>query len=134
MPDPRPLAGGASLLRRPWPLGSAGARRTPPSPRAKDEVQRPEHLARAFRRARVRGHWLRIRARASVGRAAPEGPEPRGAGHSGTPAHRGWHARPGRGRAPAERRESAGAAGFVAVVAWSGGNGAGSRSPLALLR
>ena len=45
VPDPRPLAGGASLLRRPWHLRSARARRTPPSPRAEDEVQRPGHLA-----------------------------------------------------------------------------------------
>jgi hypothetical protein len=60
-------APGASLLRRSWPLRSAHARWTPPSPRAEDEVQQPGHLARAFRRARMRRRRLRIRARAGVG-------------------------------------------------------------------
>jgi hypothetical protein len=73
-------------------------------------------------------------ARAGVGRAASEGPEPRGAGQSGTPAHRGRHAHPGRGRAVAPRREPAGASGLVAMVARTGGDGAGSGSPLALVR
>jgi hypothetical protein len=67
VPDPRPLARRAALLRRSWPLRSARARWTPPSPRAEDEVQQPGHLARAFRRARLRRRWLRIRARAGVG-------------------------------------------------------------------
>ena len=41
VPDPRPLAGGAPLLRRPEPLRPAGAHRTPSSPRAEDEVLDP---------------------------------------------------------------------------------------------
>src|SRR5919112_1244611 len=46
-----------------------------------------------------------------------------------------WSARSSwsRGRASATGRESAGAEGFVAVVARTGGNGAGSRSHLALI-
>src|SRR4029434_7232235 len=74
------------------------------------------------------------RARQSVGRATPEGPQPRGTRHSGTPAHRGRHAYPGRGRASAPGREKAEAEGFVAVVARAGGDNAGSRSNLARLR
>jgi hypothetical protein len=85
LPDPRPFASGAALLRRPEPLGSARTRRTPSSPRAEDEVQRSEYLDRAFRRASLRGRPLRICARASVGRAASQSPEPRGARQPGTP-------------------------------------------------
>ena len=40
LPDPRPFASGAALLRRPEPVRPAGTRRTPSSPRAQDEVQR----------------------------------------------------------------------------------------------
>ena len=75
-----------------------------------------------------------MRARTGVGRAAPEGPQPRRKGHSGTPADRGRHAHPGGGRASAPGRESEGAEGLVAVVARAGGDGAGPRSHLALLR
>ena len=75
-----------------------------------------------------------MRARTGVGRAAPEGPQPRRKGHSRTPAHRGRHAHPGGGRASAPGREEAGAEGLVAVVARAGGDGAGPRSHLALLR
>ena len=75
-----------------------------------------------------------MRARTGVGRAAPEGPQPRRKGHSMTPADRGRHAHPGGGRAPAPGREEAGAEGFVAVVGRAGGDGAGPRSHLALLR
>ena len=40
VPDPRALAGGAPLLRRPrWPLRPASAHRASSSPRAEDEVQ-----------------------------------------------------------------------------------------------
>src|SRR5215210_2722100 len=134
LPDPPPFASGATLLRRPEPVRPAGTHRTPSSPRTEDEVLRPLDLARTFRRASLRGRRLRIRARAGVGRDAPEGPQPRRKGYSGTPANRGRHAHLGRGRASAPRREEAGAEGFVAVVARSGGDGAGSRSHLALLR
>jgi hypothetical protein len=37
--DPRPLAGGSALLRRPRSVRPAGAHRTPSSPRTEDEVQ-----------------------------------------------------------------------------------------------
>jgi len=134
MPDTRPLTGGAPLLRRPEPVRAAGTHRTPSAPRAQDEVQRPEHLARTLHRLPLRGRRLRIRARTSVGRAASQGPQPRGKGYSGPSAPRGWDARPGRGRAVAPRRESAGTSGLVAVVARAGGEGAGSGSHLALLR
>ena len=107
LPDPRPFASGAALLRRPEPVRPAGTRRTPSSPRAEDEVLGPEHLARTLRRASLRGRRLRIRARAGVGRDASEGRQPRRKGYSGTPAHRGRHTHPGGGRAPAPRREAA---------------------------
>jgi hypothetical protein len=67
-------------------------------------------------------------------RATSQSPQPRGARQPGTPAHRRRHAYPGRGRASAPGRESAGAKGFVAVVARAAGDSAGSRSHLALLR
>jgi hypothetical protein len=51
VPDPRPLARRAPLLRRPEPLGPARTHRTPSAPRAQDEVLGPEHLARTLRRA-----------------------------------------------------------------------------------
>ena len=38
VPDPPPFARGAPLLRRPEPVRPAGTHRTPPSPRAQDEV------------------------------------------------------------------------------------------------
>jgi hypothetical protein len=134
MPDPRPLAGGAALLRRPWPVRPAGAHRTPPAPPTEDEVLRSEYLARALGRTPLQGCRLLSRARTSVGRATPQGPQPRGTRHSGTPAHRGRHAHPGRGRASAPGREEARAKGFVAMVARAEGDSAGSGSHLALIR
>jgi hypothetical protein len=67
VPDPPPLLRRASLLRRPEPLGSVRTHRTPSSPRAEDEVLRPEHLVRTLSRASLRRCRLRIRARAGVG-------------------------------------------------------------------
>jgi hypothetical protein len=75
----------------------------------------------------------RVRARAGVGRDAPEGPQPRSKGQSGTLAHRGRDARRGRGREVAPGREAARASRIVAVVARSRGNGAGSGPYLALV-
>src|SRR5215203_450942 len=66
-----------------------------------------------------------MRARTSMGRAAPKGPQPRRKGHSGTPAHRGRHAHPSRGRASAPGRKAARASGLVAVVARAGRGGGG---------
>src|SRR5215211_3670836 len=134
LPDPPPFAGGATLLWRPELVRPAGAHRTPSSPRAQDEVLGALDLARTFRRVSLRGRRLRIRARTGVGRDAPQDPQPRRKGYSGTPAHRGGHAHPGRGRASTPRREAARAEGFVAVVVRPGGDGAGSGSPLALIR
>src|SRR5919112_6338793 len=67
VPDPRPLARRAPLLRRPEPVRPARTHRTPSSPRAEDEVLRCCHLARALSRASLRGGRLRLRARAGVG-------------------------------------------------------------------
>ena len=92
VPDPRPLAGGAQLLRRPEPLRTARAHRTPASSRTEDEVLGSEHLARTLRRARMRGRRLRDRARAGVGGAAPEGRVPRRDGEAGVPC-RSWSGR-----------------------------------------
>src|SRR5215208_7124154 len=64
-----------------------------------------------------------MRARTSMGRAAPKGPQPRRKGHSGTPAHRGRHAHPSRGRASAPGRKAARA---------SGGASLGRREPRVL--
>src|SRR5215218_10029303 len=95
-----------------------------PSPPTEDAVLRSEYLARALGRTPLQGCRLLSRARTSVDRATPQGPQPRGTRHSGTPAHRGWHAHLGRGRASAPGREEAGAEAFVAVVARAGGDNA----------
>src|SRR5215211_1123609 len=77
VPDPRPFARRAALLRRPEPRRSARHHREAPSPWAEDEVLRSGHLARAFRRTRLRGRRSRDGPRARLLEAAPEGPEPR---------------------------------------------------------
>src|SRR5215208_962595 len=64
----------------------------------------------------------------------PKSETTRGEAAADPSAHSGRHAHPGGGRASASGREKAGASCFVAVVVRTGGNGAGSRSHLALIR
>src|SRR5215210_1252072 len=75
-----------------------------------------------------------VRVRAWAKMHPKEGSESRGAGQPRATAHRGRHARAGGGRAPAPRREAPRAPRAVAMVARAGGEGAGPRSSLALLR
>lgn len=109
-------------------------RRHGPKMKCNDPSTWPEPSSGTLFRTRMRRRRPRYGARAGLGEDAPEGPEPRRKGHSGTLAHRSRDTHPGRGRAVAPGREAAGAEGSVAVVARAGGNRAGSGSHLALLR
>src|SRR5215208_1495588 len=134
VPDPRPLEGWASLLRRSEPRRPARAHRQATAPRPEDEVRRPEHLARTFRRVRLRGLRLRSGESASLGEDASEGLCPRRSRKSRASTHRGRHASAGGGRAAAARGEAAQAACAVAMVAWSRRGGAKPEAHLARLR
>jgi hypothetical protein len=99
-----------------------------------NEVRGPEHLAQALRRVRMQGHWLWGSASTHLGESASEGPGARKTGHPRTFAHSGRDAGAGGGRAPTPRRETARAAGLVAMVVWPRGGCAGPRASLARLR
>ncbi len=120
MPDPRPSAGGSLLLRRSEPRRPAGPHRTAAPPRAEDEVQGPEDLARPLRGVRVRGRRLRGGARARLVGAAPEGAGPRRSRQPRPRPDRARHAGFGGGGAAAPRREAARAARPVGLW-WHGG-------------
>jgi hypothetical protein len=116
--DPRPFAGRPLLPRRSEPLRAARLHRPAASARSEDEVRGSEHLARAFRRTRVRGCWLRDGARQSLGELAPEGPGARRTRKPRAFANRSRDAGVSGGREAAPRREAARASCAVAVVAW----------------